>query len=113
MSEIAKQEFFQDGATVPFFKYKIGETEYIEFDTSRCGPPEPMVNAMTALGLLKNANTKVVMINHKKPGGLLDKIGENFDIQVSNRSDGLVEIVFSYKAGASEKADLTQKSCRG
>ncbi len=55
--------------------------EYFEFDTSRCGPPEPMVNAMAGLKLVTDSGKKLVMINHKRPMGLLNKIGENFDIE--------------------------------
>ena len=105
------EEFQVEGATVPFYKYKVGETEYIEFDTSRCGPPEPMVNAMIAVGLIKGPNTKVIMINHKKPMGLLDKIGENFDIEDTELDDGRAKLVFSYREGSTEKADLSDKSC--
>ncbi len=102
-----------EGATVPFYEYKIDETTYIEFDTSRCGPPEPMVNAMLAVGLIKDKNTKVIMINHKSPAGLLPKINANFDIQERDTDDGKVKLVFSYKEEMSELADLSNNSCHG
>lgn len=108
-----KEQFSVDGATVPFYRYTINDTLYIEFDTSKCGPPEPMVNAMTALELIKDSSTKVVMINHKMPMGLFDKIGKNFEIADEKLPDGTVKLVFSYKAGATEGADLSQKSCGG
>ena len=58
------------GATVDFFKLeKDGQSTYF-FDTSKCGPPDPMVNAMCGLNLIKDTNSKLVMINHKAPGGL-------------------------------------------
>ncbi|MBU1667162.1 hypothetical protein KKC13_02015 [bacterium] len=101
------------GATVPFFTYTIKETQYFEFDTSKCGPPEPMVNAMAGLKLVTDAHKKLVMINHKTPGGLLDKIGENFNISNEKMEDGRVKLTFSHKSGESEKADLTQTSCHG
>ncbi len=113
MSEIEKKEIEVAGATVPFFTYKIGETQYYEFDTSRCGPPEPMVNAMAGLKLIDSSNKKLVMINHKFPAGLIDKIGDNFNNIKENMGDGRVKIIFSYKEGESEKADLTQTSCHG
>jgi len=53
------------------------------------------------------------MINHKKPMGLLNKIGENFDIEVENLADGRVKLLFSFKDGKSQEADLTQTSCHG
>jgi len=113
MSEIQKTEIEVAGATVPFFTYKMGETQYYEFDTSKCGPPDPMVNAMSGLKLVTDANKKLIMINHKKPMGLLDKIGQNFNIEIENMEDGRVKLIFSHKSGESEKADLTQTSCHG
>ena len=112
MSELLKESLEVEGATVPFYTYKMGETQFVEFDTSKCGPPEPMVNAMAGLKLV-NENTKLAMINHKKPGGLLTKIGENYDIQSEALDDGRVKLIFSYKSGESEKADLSQNSCGG
>ena len=41
-----------EGATVDFYTFiQDGTTNYY-FDTSECGPPEPMVNAMAGLQLL-------------------------------------------------------------
>ncbi|RRS30590.1 MAG: hypothetical protein P794_06475 [Epsilonproteobacteria bacterium (ex Lamellibrachia satsuma)] len=113
MSELNKQPIEVPGATVPFFTYTMGETQYFEFDTSKCGPPEPMVNAMAGLKMIDSANKKVVMINHKKPMGLLDKIGENYDIETEKMDDGRVKLIFSYKAGESENANLNDAACHG
>jgi len=113
MSELNKQPIEVPGATVPFFTYTDGETQYYEFDTSKCGPPEPMVNAMAGLKMIDGPNKKVVMINHKKPMGLLDKIGENYNIDAENMEDGRVKLIFSYKEGASEEATLDDASCEG
>jgi hypothetical protein len=113
MSESNREAIEVAGSTVPFFTYTIKETQYIEFDTSKCGPPDPMVNAMAGLKLLDAPNKKVVMINHKSPGGLLAKIGENYDIDEEKLEDGRVKLIFSYKAGNSEQADLSQNSCAG
>ncbi len=111
MSELQKQPIEVEGANVPFFTYQEGEDQIIEFDTSKCGPPDPMVNAMAGLKLLDAPNKKVVMINHKSPGGLLAKIGENYDIDEEKLDDGRVKLIFSYKAGNSEKANLADNSC--
>ncbi|NPA50484.1 MAG: hypothetical protein GXO02_02525 [Epsilonproteobacteria bacterium] len=113
MSELKKEEIKVEGATVPFFTYKIGDTQYFEFDTSRCGPPEPMVNAMAGLKLIDSPNKKLVMINHKTPMGLLDKIGKNYNIEKEELPDGRVKLIFSYKEGESEKANLDDPSCNG
>jgi hypothetical protein len=113
MSEIEKKEIEVLGASVPFFTYTIGETQYFEFDTSKCGPPDPMVNAMAGLKLIDAPNKELIMINHKKPAGLLDKIGANFNNNTEKLDDGRVKIVFSYKDEESEKANLAQNSCHG
>jgi hypothetical protein len=113
MSDITKTELEVMGATVPFFTYTIEETQYFEFDTSMCGPPDPMVNAMAGLKLIDAPKKKLVMINHKFPGGLISKIGENYDFERGETADGKISITFAYKTGESEKADLTQNSCGG
>jgi len=113
MSELNREAIEVEGANVPFFTYTLGEDQIFEFDTSKCGPPDPMVNAMAGLKLLDAPNKKVVMINHKSPGGLLAKIGENYDIDEEKLEDGRVKLIFSYKAGNSEQADLSQNSCAG
>ncbi|MEA3418445.1 MAG: hypothetical protein U9Q90_03515 [Campylobacterota bacterium] len=106
------EEFAPEGATVPFFKYTIGEDQIIEFDTSKCGPPEPMVNAMVGLKMV-DGNTKLLMINHKSPGGLLSKIDENYNIESVDTPEGGVQLLFSYKSGESEQANLSDDKCDG
>jgi hypothetical protein len=106
------EEFNPEGATVPFYKYTIEDSQIIEFDTSKCGPPEPMVNAMIGLKMV-DADTKLLMINHKRPAGLLDKIGQNYDFDSIDTPDGGVQLLFAYKSGESEKADLSDNKCHG
>jgi len=113
MSDIKKEQIEIPGATVPFFTYKEGETQVYEFDTSKCGPPEPMVNAMAGLKMIDGDNKKLVMINHKKPMGLLNKIGDNYNITDEAMEDGRVKLIFTYKEGASEKANLNDSHCDG
>lgn len=108
-----KQEIDVAGATVPFLTYTQGDEVFYEFDTSKCAPPEPMVNAMAGLRMVTDPSKKLVMINHKKPMGLYDKVGENYAIDTQEMEDGRVKLVFSYIAGESDKADLTQTSCAG
>ena len=113
MSEMQKEPIEVMGATVPFFTYTIEETQYYEFDTSKCGPPDPMVNAMAGLKLIDAPNKKLIMINHKFPAGLIDRIGANYNYRKENMKDKRVKIIFSYKSGESEEAELAQNSCHG
>lgn len=107
-----RKEINEEGATVPFYEYSTDEGRVIEFDSSQCGPPEPMINAMTALKYI-DKDTKVIMINHKTPGGLIKKIEENYDIEQEKIAGGLVKLTFSYRAGESEKANLDDSACSG
>lgn len=100
-----------EGSTVDFYTYMKKNTTYYQFDTSMTGPPEPMVNAMAGLNLIDSADKKLVMINHKSPGGLIAKISENYNIEEEALEGGKVKLVFSYKLGASEAADLSDNSC--
>jgi len=113
MSEITKEAIEIMGATVPFFTYTEGEDQVFEFDTSKCGPPDPMVNAMAGLKHIDGPNKKLVMINHKSPAGLLEKIAANYNVASEDMEDGRVKLVFSYKDEESEKADLNANSCDG
>lgn len=107
------QPLHLENTTVPFFTYTQEGITYIEFDTSTCVPPEPMVNAMIALERLSNAQTKIIMINHRSPVGLLAKVEPFYTIESTELGEGKVKLVFSYKEGESEKADLSKKSCAG
>ena len=101
------------GATVDFFKLeKDGQSTYY-FDTSAEGPPHPMVNAMTGLGLIKGTKDTLVMINHKMPGGLFGKLEDDVSHVGEDLPDGKVKVVFSHNSNAGVESDLTQTSCGG
>jgi len=98
------------GATVDFFELaKDGASTYY-FDTSKCGPPDPMVNAMSGLRLIKNTNNTLVMINHKAPGGLFGKLEADIAHTAENVEGGLVKITFT-NVNAGVDSDLTQTAC--
>ncbi len=107
------QKVAVEGATVDFYKLeKDGESTYY-FDTSKEGPPQPMVNAMAGIAAIKGTNGKVVMINHKLPGGLFAKLENDVQYFSEDLDDGLVKVVFSYNSNAENESDLTQTSCAG
>ena len=101
-----------ENTTVDFFEYIQDGLTCYQFDTSLCGPPEPMVNAMAGLQLLDNENKRLVMINSKPPGGLFPRIEENFDYDLSEINDGeKVKVIFKYKTGSQPQTDFSQNSC--
>jgi len=106
-SEASKIEVM--GATVDFFELaKDGVSTYY-FDSSKCGPPDPMVNAMSGLKLIKNTNNTLVMINHKAPGGLFAKLGSDVAHNVEE-VDGFMKITFT-NVDSGVNSDLDQDTC--
>jgi len=102
------------GATVDFYEYEIDGTQYYEFDTSKSGPPEPMVNSMVGLKLLDADNKKLVMINMHAPKGLFPKIEADYSWEVENLDSGDVKIVFSRKDAKSDTTtDYNNNTCGG
>jgi len=102
------------GSTVDFFEFDDGDTKVYTFDTSSCQPPEPMVNGMCGLKLLKEPNQRLEMINHKAPMGLFPKVEADFNYEVIKLDDtGKVKVVFTKKEDAKNSADFTQTSCAG
>ena len=90
------QEINLEGSTVPFYKYSIDNSDYIQFDSSKCGHPEPMVNAMVGLQNLQD-DQKLVMINSKAPMGLFPKVENDFS-WVVEEIDDIFKITFSKKS---------------
>ena len=105
-------ELALEGATVPFYSYEKDGVEYLQFDTSKTGHPEPMVNAMVGLQNLKDGQ-KLVMINHKPPMGLFPKIENDFDYTVEEISTDLYAMTFSKKADAAGSTNFNDTACNG
>ena len=106
------QEISFEGATVPFYKYEEGGVTYIQFDTSKSGHPEPMVNAMVGLQNLGDGE-KLAMINHKPPMGLFPKVENDFAYEVNEIGDDLYKIIFSKKSDAVGDTDFADQACNG
>ena len=87
---------------MPFYRYSQGGVDFVGFDSRPCVPPEPMINALVAIKFA-NQNTKIVMVNHKFPAGLIPKIEEQFDIEREDLDGGAVKMTFSLKQGADVK----------
>lgn len=94
------------GATVDFFKLEDSGQSTYYFDTSKCGPPDPMVNAVSGLKLIKGTKDKLVMINHKTPGGLFAKLGDDISHEMQETDNGLVKVTFSSNDSSSTDTNL-------
>ncbi|MCK9473658.1 hypothetical protein [Sulfurimonas sp.] len=94
------------GATVDFYKLEKDGVSTYYFDTSKCGPPDPMVNAVCGLKLIKATDDKLVMINHKAPGGLFAKLGEDVSHEIETLDNGLVKVTFSSNSASEANTDF-------
>jgi len=106
-----QQELTPEGATVPFFKEENDGVTSYTFDSSRCGHPEPMINAMIGLQTIKDGE-QLIMINSKAPAGLFPKVENDFNYEVSELSNGLFQIIFT-KKGDGSNTDFSDRGCGG
>lgn len=105
------REIQLEGATVPFYVSEVEGVVTYRFDSSLCGHPEPMINAMTGLQKIQ-AGEKLVMINSKAPMGLFPKIEDDFSYEVVELADGKFEITFM-KKGSGGNTDFNDNGCAG
>ena len=107
-----KEEIEVNGATVPFVKYEEDGVVVYQFDSSKSGHPEPMINAMSGLKLV-TSNQKLVMINSKAPMGLFPKIEADFNFEVAQLEDGRAKITFTKRAEGQAGTNFEDTSCGG
>ena len=100
------------GSTVDFFKYEIDGVVFFQFDSSRSGHPEPMINAMCGLQQLDDTS-KLVMINSKAPAGLFPKIENEYNYETQELEDGRFKMIFSRKVGATPSTSYADNGCGG
>ena len=80
--------------TLDFFKYEEGGITYYEFDATECSPPEPMVNTMHGLKLLKGDSDRLVGIFFHEPTPLYNKIASQVSYSATELESGDFRIVF-------------------
>jgi len=81
-------------ATLPFHKYEEDGLTYYEFDATECQPPEPMVNTMVAMSLLKSENDRVVGVYFHEPFPLYERLPAAVKRESSELPSGDVRVEF-------------------
>ncbi len=89
-----KEKIVVPRATLDIFKYEENKLTCYEFDATLCQPPEPMINAMVCLNLLKNKNDRLIGYFFHEPAPLYDKISEYFFHEATELESGDFKIVF-------------------
>lgn len=81
-------------ATLDFYKYEEGGLTYYEFNATGCQPPEPMINAICGLSLLKSENDRLVGIFFHEPFPLYDRIPLSIGHEAKELENGDVRVTF-------------------
>lgn len=112
VSSMNKQPLSLDDATLPFWRYRSGEQEVIEFDSTGCECPVPMMNAMAGLERIARTGETLVMINGFEPQGLYDRIRGCFDWRVQPLDEQRVMVIFNGRDGC-DQLDFSDRYCKG
>ncbi|WP_210394754.1 hypothetical protein [Motiliproteus sediminis] len=109
---MTKRPLALDDATLPFWHYCSGHQQVIEFDSTGCDCPVPMINAMAGLQRIAQTGETLVMINGFEPLGLYDRVRGCFDWKVQPLDDKRVMVVFTPKPGC-DTVDFSDRYCKG
>lgn len=82
------------GATLDFYKYEEDGLTYFEFNATRCQPPEPMINAISGIRLLKSENDRLVGIFFHEPFPLYERIPLTIGHEAQELENGDIKVTF-------------------
>jgi len=80
-------------ATLDFYKYKKDGLIFYEFDATQSSAPEPMINAMLGLEMIKNENERLVGIFFHEPMPLLQRVSSYFSYTSNELENGDYRII--------------------
>ena len=90
-----KKEIIQvPRATLNFYKYEENSLTYYEFNATECQPPEPMVNTMVAMSLLKSESDRVVGIYFHEPFPMYERLPAAIKRESSELENGDIRVEF-------------------
>jgi len=81
-------------ATLDFYKYEENSITFYEFNATGCQPPEPMVNAMCGLSLLKRREDRLVGTFFHEPFPLYERIPVTISHEAKELDSGDVVVTF-------------------
>ena len=84
-------------ATLDFYRYEKDGLVFYEFDATQSSAPEPMMNAMLGLEMIKNENERLVGFFFHQPMPLLQRIEPFFTYDVTELDNGDFRLVFKRK----------------
>lgn len=81
-------------ATLDFYRYEEDGLNCYEFDATLCQPPEPMMNAIIGLSLLKSKNDRLVGIFFHEPFPLYERVPLTISHEAIELENGDFKIIF-------------------
>ena len=82
------------GPTLEFYEYEENGLHFFEFDATKCSPPEPMVNTIKGLSLLKNDNDRLVGFFFHEPFPLYQRIPFTITHEALELENGDFKVTF-------------------
>ncbi len=84
-------------ATLEIYNYQEDGLNVYEFDATECSPPEPMVNTIVTLEMLKNEND-ILRVNYfHEPMPLYERIATLFSYESKELENGNFLVIFRRK----------------
>ena len=84
-------------ATLDIYNYKKDELNIYEFNATECSPPEPMVNTIVVLEMLKNENDRLIVTFFHEPHPLYERLEQRFSHESKELDSGDIMVTFRKK----------------
>ncbi len=84
-------------ATLDIYYYEQDGLHIYEFDATECSPPEPMVNTIVVLEMLKNETDILKVTYFHEPMPLYERIETLFSYEAQELENGNFLVVFQRK----------------
>lgn len=84
-------------ATLDIYNYQENGLNIYEFNATQCEPPEPMVNTVVCLKLLKNETDVLQVTFFHEPTPLYERTSQNFSHTSQELESGDVLVTFRKK----------------
>jgi len=84
-------------ATLDIYNYTEDGLNIYEFDATECSPPEPMVNTIVCLELVKEKTDRLKVKFFHEPAPLYERVGEVFSHSSEELESGDFLVTFERK----------------
>ena len=83
-----------EGTTLAFYEYEKDGLTFYEFNSTECNPPEPMINTIKGLSLLKSSSDRLVGLFFHEPFPLYQRIPFTISYESQELENGDFRVTF-------------------